>query len=148
MNKTKQKAFERVKEGKASKAEIKILIAWAEDEIIEWTLFLEDCNKRIENTQIIKSKSKNNMTPFKDLPEGQTHYYNDGCGEPAHNQPTQTWQEEYCKEFGLCKEGEKCQCKAELKFISSQKELSYQEGAKSVKEKVKNQLVNNTSKTF
>ena len=22
---------------------------------------------------------------FKDLPEGQTHYMNDGCGEPAHN---------------------------------------------------------------
>ena len=25
--------------------------------------------------------------PFKDLPEGQTHYENDGCGEPAHNSP-------------------------------------------------------------
>lgn len=22
---------------------------------------------------------------FKDLPEGQTHYENDGCGEPEHN---------------------------------------------------------------
>ena len=22
-----------------------------------------------------------------DLPEGQTHYENDGCGEPAHNKP-------------------------------------------------------------
>ena len=22
---------------------------------------------------------------FKDLPEGQTHYENDNCGEPAHN---------------------------------------------------------------
>lgn len=22
---------------------------------------------------------------FKDLPEGQTHYENDGCGEPAHS---------------------------------------------------------------
>ena len=22
---------------------------------------------------------------FKDLPEGQTHSYNDGCGDPAHN---------------------------------------------------------------
>ena len=26
--------------------------------------------------------------PFKDLPEGQTHSYNDGCGEPAHNPTT------------------------------------------------------------
>lgn len=23
--------------------------------------------------------------PFKESPEGQTHYQNDGCGEPAHN---------------------------------------------------------------
>ena len=23
--------------------------------------------------------------PFKDTKEGQTHYQNDGCGEPAHN---------------------------------------------------------------
>lgn len=23
--------------------------------------------------------------PFKDLPEGTTHYQNDNCGEPAHN---------------------------------------------------------------
>ena len=26
--------------------------------------------------------------PFKDLPEGQTHSQNDGCGEPAHNMPS------------------------------------------------------------
>ena len=25
--------------------------------------------------------------PFKDLPQGQTHFENDGCGEPAHNKP-------------------------------------------------------------
>lgn len=25
--------------------------------------------------------------PFKDLPEGKTHYQNDGCGMPEHNQP-------------------------------------------------------------
>lgn len=25
---------------------------------------------------------------FKDLPEGTTHYYNDGCGIPEHNNPT------------------------------------------------------------
>lgn len=24
---------------------------------------------------------------FKELPEGQTHYENDGCGEKDHNQP-------------------------------------------------------------
>ena len=24
---------------------------------------------------------------FKDLPEGKTHFENDGCGEPAHNHP-------------------------------------------------------------
>lgn len=24
---------------------------------------------------------------FQDLPEGQTHSFNDGCGEPAHNAP-------------------------------------------------------------
>ena len=23
--------------------------------------------------------------PFKDTPDGQTHSFNDGCGEPAHN---------------------------------------------------------------
>lgn len=23
---------------------------------------------------------------FTDKPEGQTHYYGDGCGEPAHNE--------------------------------------------------------------
>ena len=23
--------------------------------------------------------------PFKDTKSGSTHYYNDGCGEPAHN---------------------------------------------------------------
>lgn len=29
------------------------------------------------------------------------------------------WKEKYCKKFGLCDEGKKCQCKAELKFISN-----------------------------
>lgn len=24
--------------------------------------------------------------PFKDTPDGSTHYVNDGCGEPAHNE--------------------------------------------------------------
>lgn len=27
--------------------------------------------------------------PFQDTPEGQTHYENDGCGEPAHNRPVE-----------------------------------------------------------
>lgn len=34
---------------------------------------------------------------FKDLPEGQTHYENDGCGEPSHNkhmEPKQLTQDE------------------------------------------------------
>lgn len=33
--------------------------------------------------------------PFKDTPEGTTHSYNDGCGEPAHNDlsPEQVKQE-------------------------------------------------------
>lgn len=36
--------------------------------------------------------------PFKDLPEGQTHYENDGCGEPAHN-PMTKLPEEVEREF-------------------------------------------------
>ena len=28
--------------------------------------------------------------PFKDTPEGQTHSFGDGCGEPAHNNPMPT----------------------------------------------------------
>jgi len=38
------------------------------------------------------------------------------------NNPQESWEERYCKKFGLCREdrfGEKCQCKEELKFISS-----------------------------
>lgn len=31
---------------------------------------------------------------FKDTEEGQTHSFNDGCGEPAHNTPASTgWEE-------------------------------------------------------
>src|SRR3990167_10729324 len=33
--------------------------------------------------------------PFKDSPEGQTHYENDGCGMPEHNV-----QKETCNECG------------------------------------------------
>jgi hypothetical protein len=28
------------------------------------------------------------------------------------------WKDEYCNKFGLCKKGEKCQCKEEVAFIS------------------------------
>lgn len=37
--------------------------------------------------------------PFKDLPEGQTHYYNDGCGEPAHNDTPKQWEIEFDEKF-------------------------------------------------
>ncbi len=32
--------------------------------------------------------------PFKETKEGQTHYYGDNCGEPAHNQPMNNLQKE------------------------------------------------------
>lgn len=37
--------------------------------------------------------------PFKDTKEGQTHFENDGCGEPAHNMPKDTTIEGVVKEF-------------------------------------------------
>ncbi len=38
---------------------------------------------------------------FKETKEGQTHSYNDGCGEPAHNHTAEVgeWREEFDKEF-------------------------------------------------
>ena len=42
---------------------------------------------------------------MEDLPEGQTHYENDGCGEPEHNRPTppsMEWEERFDKEFYEC----------------------------------------------
>ena len=33
--------------------------------------------------------------PFRDSQEGQTHYENDGCGEPKHNTPKNPWEEEF-----------------------------------------------------
>lgn len=45
---------------------------------------------------------------FEDLPEGKTHYENDGCGEPAHNplpnkEPTKEWYERLDSELDkLC----------------------------------------------
>ena len=34
---------------------------------------------------------------IKDLPEGQTHYYNDGCGEPEHN--TMDWKQKIREDY-------------------------------------------------
>lgn len=36
---------------------------------------------------------------IKDLPEGQTHSYNDGCGEPEHNTMTNDWRERFDARF-------------------------------------------------
>ena len=48
-------------------------------------------------------KRLNNM--FKDTKEGETHSYNDGCGEPAHNPKLpQHIEERFDKEFPLIKE--------------------------------------------
>ncbi len=38
------------------------------------------------------------MTPFNDLPEGRTHFQNDGCGELAHNDERKYWCK-HCKKF-------------------------------------------------
>mgnify|MGYP001568428173 FL=1 len=37
--------------------------------------------------------------PFKDTKSGSTHYYNDGCGEPAHND--NDLREEFEKRFSV-----------------------------------------------
>jgi hypothetical protein len=64
---------------------------------------------------------------FKETSDGQTHYYNDGCGCPEHNNmpdPTKIkdqlkdWEDDYKEKFGLCNKDGKCDCKEELKFIS------------------------------
>jgi hypothetical protein len=45
------------------------------------------------------------------------------------------WRDEYCKQFGLCKDGGKCQCKKELKFIANQiKQAEERERERIVKE--------------
>ena len=36
---------------------------------------------------------------FKDLPEGQTHFVGDGCGEPAHNDMPTSQQESWADRF-------------------------------------------------
>ena len=45
--KTKNIAIKRVLEGKASKAEINALIAWAKQEIAEWQKFIKECEKKL-----------------------------------------------------------------------------------------------------
>ena len=40
-------AYKRAKEGLASKAELKVLIKWAETEIAEWNNFIEMINKKL-----------------------------------------------------------------------------------------------------
>ena len=37
--------------------------------------------------------------PFHDTPDGQTHSYNDGCGEPEHNQTPEQVKQEILEEF-------------------------------------------------
>ena len=38
--------------------------------------------------------------PFKDTKEGQTHYQNDNCGEPDHNNPIITQSIAIAKKYG------------------------------------------------
>lgn len=49
--------------------------------------------------------------PYKDLPEGQTHSYNDGCGEPEHNMTTPKIEDRevpfYCEDCGDVRPAEK-----------------------------------------
>lgn len=53
MNKTKKIAFERMKLGKATKAELEILLKWAENEIDEWNMFYSQVKKQL-NSKIYK----------------------------------------------------------------------------------------------
>jgi hypothetical protein len=56
MNKTQHKAFISVKGGKATKAELKILLAWAKSELIQWAKFIKELEKKLNET----SKKKTN----------------------------------------------------------------------------------------
>ena len=49
MNTTKQKAYEKVKKNKTSKAELEVLIKWAESEIFEWRKFVVECKSKLTN---------------------------------------------------------------------------------------------------
>lgn len=52
--------------------------------------------------------------------------------------PELSWGEKYCEEFGLCKEGEKCQCKKELAFIKKVEQQAFNSGRASVIEEEQN----------
>lgn len=46
--------------------------------------------------------------PFKDSPEGTTHFYNDGCGEKAHNNQCSCVCHENLRESITLKHSTKC----------------------------------------
>ena len=48
MTKKQQISFQKIKENKASKAELKILIKWAEHEVKEWNKFLVECKNKLD----------------------------------------------------------------------------------------------------
>lgn len=48
---TKVIAYKRLLENKATKAELKVLIKWAETEINEWAEFLKVCDKRLKDLE-------------------------------------------------------------------------------------------------
>jgi hypothetical protein len=54
MNETKIQAFKRMKLGKASKAELQILLKWAKQEIKEWEAFKLLCEKKIKTPTTTK----------------------------------------------------------------------------------------------
>lgn len=64
--------------------------------------------------------------PFKDTPNGTTHYNNDGCGDPVHNTPTkETWEERWMEHRG----DESCNCCQRWKrFITQELATARQQG--------------------
>ena len=77
---------------------------------------------------------------FKDLPEGQTHFQNDGCGEPAHNDPSKLieptppsmeWEERFREQFHYPARGGDYWGERIIEFfraeIKKQKEFALQE---------------------
>ena len=48
MNKIIVKAFSRVKQGKASKSELKILYKWAIQELNSWEDFIQELEKKLK----------------------------------------------------------------------------------------------------